>query len=268
MKGKFLYESTGSFGIADVEFSGKNVILMAGPCSVESAEQMEQAAKAIAGHGLKFMRGGAYKPRTSPYSFQGMGAEGIRIMEAACRKSGLLSVSEVMDTRDVAEMARHIDILQIGARSMQNFALLKEAGKHGKPVLLKRGMSATVEELLMSAEYMLREGNRKVILCERGIRTFGTETRNTLDISAVPILKAKTQLPVIVDPSHGTGRKDLLLPMAKAAIAAGANGIMAEVHPDPDNAKSDQNQQMNLDEFSAYVAGLRDFCKRLGKSLA
>jgi len=264
---EFLYQKAEVFGIGNVDFSDDNVILMAGPCSVEDEKQMEAVAGEIKRHGLHFMRGGIFKPRTNPYSFQGLGTEGINMMCRVCRKHGLLSVSEVMDTRDVTMMSKSIDVLQIGCRSMQNFALLKEVGKSGKPVLLKRGMSATIEELLLAAEYILKEGGNKVMLCERGIRTFETETRNTIDISAVPVLKSKTKLPVIVDPSHAAGRKDIILSLSKAAIAAGANGIMVEVHPDPEGAKSDQKQQLSLEEFGLFVDGIKDFCSKLGKKL-
>ncbi|RLI98099.1 MAG: 3-deoxy-7-phosphoheptulonate synthase, partial [Candidatus Aenigmatarchaeota archaeon] len=234
---------------------------------VESKEQMEAVAKALEKHGLRLMRGGAYKPRTSPYSFQGLGERGISIMAGACERHGLLSVSEVMSTEDIGEMGR-IDVLQIGARNMQNFSLLKSAAKSGKPVLLKRGMSATIKEFMMAAEYLLSGGAEKVMLCERGIRTFETETRNTLDISAIPIIRGKTLLPIIVDPTHAAGRKDILLDLSKAAVAAGANGLMVEVHPKPEKALSDQKQQMDLREFDAYVRGLKGFCKNLGKKLA
>jgi len=249
------------------DFTGNNVVLIAGPCSLETEEQINNVAKRLKELGFKFMRAGIYKPRTSPDSFQGLGKEAIPTMEKSCKDHGLFSVSEVMDPRDVGDMAKHIDILQVGARNMQNFSLLKELGKIQNPILLKRGMSATINELLAASEYITRGGNKNVILCERGIRTFETETRNTLDISAVPVLHAKSKLPVIVDPSHATGRKDLILPMSEAAIAAGAHGIMIETHPDPANAKSDQNQQLDLDEFKTFIEYVKGFCARIGKKL-
>ncbi len=236
-------------------------IIVAGPCSIESEEQMEETATFLAGKGIKILRGGAYKPRTSPYGFQGMGVDGLIIGAGAAREHGMLFVTEVMDTRDVEIVSEHADILQVGARNMHNFALLREVGRTRKPVLLKRGLSATIEEWLYAAEYIFSEGNREVILCERGIRTFEKWTRNTLDLSAVAIAKQETHLPVIVDVTHAAGRRDLLIPLAKAALAVGADGIHVEVHPNPATALSDNEQQLDFagyDKFQAALAPLLD----------
>ena len=223
-----------------------------GPCSVESKEQMERVAKNLSEKGLKYIRGGAFKPRTSPYDFQGLGIEGLKMMSEAAKKYGLRVVSEIMDAGDLEAALPYVDVIQIGARNMQNFSLLKALGHINKPVLLKRGLSATIEEFVNAAEYIAMHGNPNVMLCERGIRTYEKATRNTLDISAVPILKRETHLPVFVDITHSTGRKDILLPIAKAALAVGADGIMAEVHPNPMLALSDANQQMSLEEFDLF----------------
>lgn len=227
-----------------------------GPCSIESKEQIEQVASNLVAKGLKYIRGGAFKPRTSPYDFQGLGIEGLQIMSEIAKKHGLRVISEIMDASDLEAALPYLDVVQIGARNMQNFSLLKAVGQINKPVLLKRGLSATIEEFVNAAEYITMHGNPNVILCERGIRTYEKATRNTLDISAVPILKRETHLPVFVDITHSTGRKDILLPIAKAALAVGADGIMAEVHPNPIIALSDASQQMNLEEFNVFFKNL------------
>lgn len=237
---------------------GDSQTLIAGPCSVESKEQLETVGSALKKAGLTVLRGGAFKPRTSPYSFQGLGEDGLKIMKDVADEMGLVTISEIMSPDQIDVASKYIDILQIGARNMQNFELLKAVGQTKKPVLLKRGLSATLEEFMLAAEYLLHHGNDQVMLIERGIRTFETATRNTLDISAVPILKQEIHLPVLVDVSHSTGRKDILLPCAKAALAAGADGIMVEVHPDPKNALSDGKQQLTMDEFQAFWEGVRD----------
>lgn len=233
-----------------------SLTVMAGPCSIESEQQIHETAERVARAGATILRGGAFKPRTSPYDFQGLGEQGLRYMQAAAQKYGLLSISEVMDAQDVEVVAEYVDILQIGARNMQNFSLLKQIGRAGKPVMLKRGLSATYMDFLMAAEYILQTGNPNVILCERGIRTFETYTRNTLDIAAVPILKNLSHLPVIVDPSHGTGLRHLVAPMAYAAVAAGCDGIMVEVHPVPDQSVSDANQAISPQMFDEMMIKL------------
>ena len=253
--------------IGDVEFGGGRVVVMAGPCSVESQEQIERCAELVARAGGRVIRGGAFKPRSSPYSFQGMGEEGLRLLREAADRNGLLVVSEVMDQTQIPLVAAYSDILQIGARNMQNFNLLREAGKQRKPVLLKRGISATIEELLLSAEYILAGGNYDVILCERGIRTFETYTRNTMDISAIPVVKKLSHLPIIGDPSHGTGRRDKVAPMARAAIAAGADGLLIEVHPDPDHALSDGAQSLRPEQFEQLMGQLRMIAPAVGREL-
>lgn len=241
--------------IKGCKIGGGTFVVMAGPCSIESEEQIHQTAQSVAASGAHILRGGAFKPRTSPYEFQGLGEIGLQYMQSAANQTGLLSVSEVMDTQDIDLVASYVDILQIGARNMQNFSLLKQVGKTGKPVLLKRGLSATYMDFLMAAEYILSTGNPNVILCERGIRTFETYARNTLDIAAVPILRELTHLPVIVDPSHGTGLRSIVPPMAYAAMGAGADGIMVEVHPDPDKAVSDAKQTITPQSF-AHMMGV------------
>ncbi|HDE9405370.1 TPA: bifunctional 3-deoxy-7-phosphoheptulonate synthase/chorismate mutase [Staphylococcus aureus] len=228
-----------------------------GPCSVESFEQVEAVAKNLHAKGEKFIRGGAFKPRTSPYDFQGLGVEGLKILKQIKDKYDLNVVSEIVNPNDFEVADKYLDVFQIGARNMQNFELLKEAGRTKKPILLKRGLSATIEEFVYAAEYIASQGNQNIILCERGIRTYEKATRNTLDISAVPILKQGTHLPVMVDVTHSTGRKDIMLPTAKAALAVGADGVMAEVHPDPSVALSDAGQQMDLDEFQAFYDELK-----------
>ena len=253
--------------IGNVEIGGPAVVLMAGPCSVESREQIFRSAEQVAATGAKVIRGGAFKPRSSPYSFQGLGEEGLKLLREAADRHGLLTVSEVMDQTQIPLFADYADILQVGARNMQNFNLLKELGKLQKPVLLKRGISATLEELLLSAEYVLAGGNYEVILCERGIRTFETYTRNTMDISAIPIIKKLSHLPMIADPSHGTGRRDKVLPMARAAVAAGADGLLIEVHPDPDQALSDGAQSLKPEQFAELVQQLRIIAQAVGRTL-
>ncbi len=236
-----------------VQIGGDQVVIMAGPCSVESQEQVLEAAIIVKEGGAQILRGGAFKPRTLPYSFQGLGEEGLILLDEARKKTGLPIVTEVMDADKVELVASYADILQIGTRNMQNFPLLKEVGRSDKPVMLKRGMSATINEWLGCAEYILAEGNPDVIMCERGIRTFETITRNTVDISAAPILQAISHLPVIVDPSHGTGSRYLVPPMAKAAIAAGADGVMVEVHPHPDEALCDGAQSLSPEDFKYFM---------------
>lgn len=243
-----------AFGSAVI---GEAPVLIAGPCSVESESQMEQVAATLASRGFRFLRGGAFKPRSSPYSFQGLGEEGLKILQRVARKHDLITVTEVMDTRTVGLVSEYADILQIGSRNMYNYDLLREVGRCRRPVLLKRGLSATIEEFLWSAEYILSEGNEQVILCERGIRTYEKETRNTLDISAVPLLREKSVLPVLVDVSHAAGRKDILAPLGRAALAAGASGLMLEVHPCPPLARSDSEQQLDFEEFEQFVSACR-----------
>jgi 3-deoxy-7-phosphoheptulonate synthase len=243
--------------IKNVEIGGSKVITMAGPCSVESREQIQAVAAFVAAQGAQVMRGGAFKPRSSPYSFQGMGEEGLKLMREAADRNGLLVVSEVMDHIQLPVLTPYVDILQIGARNMQNFNLLREVGKTRIPVVLKRGIAATIEELLLAAEYIMSGGNYDVILCERGIRTFETYTRNTMDISAIPVVKKLSHLPILGDPSHGTGRRDQVLPMARAAIAAGADGLLVEVHPDPDHAMSDGAQTLTPPQFADMMQQIR-----------
>ena len=246
----FLYSKcTGDFNIGKVN-TKKDWLLIAGPCSVDSKENIIETALAVKKIGANILRGGAYKPRTSPYSFQGLEREGLKFLKEAGEKAGLAVVTEVMDAKDVSLICEYADIMQIGARNMQNFSLLKAVGKIDKPVLLKRGICAKLEDFLMAAEYILKEGNQKIILCERGIRTFCSYTRNTLDLSIIPALKMKTKLPIIVDPSHGTGVKEFILPMSKAAIAAGADGIMIEANVDPESALCDKDQALGIKELS------------------
>ncbi len=252
--------------IGKVEIGGTHVVTMAGPCSVESRDQIEKVAGIVAGQGAQIMRGGAFKPRSSPYSFQGMGEEGLKLMREAADRNGLLVVSEVMDHTQLPMISAYADILQIGARNMQNFNLLREAGKLRKPVLLKRGISATIEELLLAAEYIMSGGNYEVILCERGIRTFETYTRNTMDVSAIPVVKKLSHLPIVGDPSHGTGRRDQVLPMARAAVAAGADGLLVEVHPDPDHAVSDGAQTLTPPQFTEMMQQVRAIAAAVGRT--
>lgn len=253
--------------VGELTIGGDELQVMAGPCAVESREQMLEVAEMVKASGARILRGGAFKPRTSPYSFAGLEEKGLQYMAEAREKTGLKIVSEVMDPRSVELVAEYCDIVQIGARNMQNFNLLREVGKINKPVLLKRGLSATIEEWIMAAEYVLSGGNEQVIFCERGIRTFETFTRNTLDISAVPIIKSLTHLPIIVDPSHGTGKWNLVQPMAKAAIAAGADGLMIEVHPDPLHAMSDGPQSLKPHKFQAVMNELQQVAQIMGKTL-
>ena len=235
--------------VGEFEIGGDRTVVIAGPCAVESREQILAAAISVKEAGADMLRGGAYKPRTSPYSFQGLKEEGLRLLAEAREVTGLPVVTEVMDTATLELVARYADVLQVGSRSMQNFSLLKEVGRSEKPVLLKRGLSATIEEWLLAAEYILSEGNPHVVLCERGIRTFETSTRNTLDISAIPLVKRLTHLPIIVDPSHSAGRRDLVRDLARAAVAVGADGLMVEVHPRPEEALSDGAQSLTCEEF-------------------
>jgi len=250
-----------------VSIGGEQVIVMAGPCSVESREQIDRSAEQVARAGARVIRGGAFKPRSSPYSFQGLGAEGLQMLRAAADRNGLIVVSEVMDQTQIPLVAEYSDILQVGARNMQNFTLLRELGKLRKPVLLKRGIAATIEELLLSAEYIMAGGNYDVILCERGIRTFETYTRNTMDISAIPVVKKLSHLPMVADPSHGTGRRDKVAPMARAAVAAGADGLLIEVHPDPDRALSDGAQSLRPEQFEELMAQLRMIAPAVGRTI-
>ena len=251
-----------------VRIGGPEVVVAAGPCAVESEEQIATIAKSVARMGVKLLRGGAFKPRTSPYSFQGLGEKGLKLLREAADKNGMVVVSEVMDPSQVAMMLEYVDLLQVGARNMQNYNLLRALGEVRKPVLLKRGLSATIEELLLSAEYIMSGGNYNVILCERGIRTFETSTRNTLDIAAIPVIKKLSHLPIVVDPSHGTGRRDKVVPMARAAVAAGADGLLIEVHHDPEHALSDGAQSLFPDQFGQMMAELRIITPAVGRRLA
>ncbi len=247
---------------------GENFALIAGPCTVESREQTMQTARAVSDGGATMLRGGAYKPRTSPYAFQGLGQEGLRLLAEAKAETGLPVVTELMDVSDIDAVLEVADVVQIGARNMQNYPLLAEIGRSGRPALLKRGLSSTIDELLMAAEYILKEGNGNVMLCERGIRTFESAYRFTLDLMAVPVLKERSHLPVIVDPSHAAGRRDLVTPLSLAAAAVGADGIIVEVHPNPDEAICDGPQQLRADEFEAYAAAVERAAALAGKTLA
>ena len=253
--------------IGDLRIGGDEVIVMAGPCSAENADQVEAAAAAVKRAGAKVLRGGAYKPRSSPYSFQGLGEEGLRLLRAAADRHNLKLITEVMDVSQLATIEKYADILQVGARNMQNYTLLRELGKSKVPVMLKRGISATIEEWLLSAEYILAGGNTSVMLCERGIRTFESYTRNTLDISAIPVVQQLSHLPIIVDPSHGTGRRDKVAPMARAAVAAGADGLIIEVHCDPDHAMSDGAQSLFPTQFDRLMAELRIIAPAIGRGI-
>jgi 3-deoxy-7-phosphoheptulonate synthase len=250
-----------------VSIGGDEVVLMAGPCSIESRDQIFAVAESVARSGAKFLRGGAFKPRSSPYSFQGMGEDGLKLMREAADRFGMLVVSEVMEISQIPVMLPYVDLLQVGARNMQNFNLLRELGKVRKPVLLKRGIAATIEELLLSAEYLMAGGNYDVIVCERGIRTFETYTRNTMDISAIPIVKKLSHLPILADPSHGTGRREKVSPMGRAAIAAGADGLLIEVHNCPDKALSDGAQSLYPEQFAKLVGELRVIAPAVGRRL-
>jgi 3-deoxy-7-phosphoheptulonate synthase len=240
---------------------------MAGPCAIENREQIFTIAACVKAAGAGFLRGGAFKPRSSPYAFQGLGIPGLQLMYEAAQEHGLLTVTEVMEIAQIESMLPYTDLFQVGARNMQNFNLLRELGLARKPVLLKRGISATLEELLLSAEYIMAGGNYDIILCERGIRTYETSTRNTMDISAIPVLHKLSHLPVVADPSHGTGRRDMVPPMAKAAVAAGADGILVEIHPNADKAASDAAQTLYLDQFEKLVGELRVIAKAVGRTL-
>jgi 3-deoxy-7-phosphoheptulonate synthase len=253
--------------VGSAVIGGSDIVVMAGPCSVESEEQMEASAAAVAAQGAQILRGGAFKPRSSPYSFQGLGEEGLRIMRGAADRHGLAVVTEVMDPETIGIVGQYADVFQVGARNMQNYSLLKELGKAGKPIFLKRGMSATIKEWFMSAEYLIAHGNPEVILCERGIRTFETHTRNTLDLSAVPVVQKRSHLPIFVDPSHGTGLRDKVMPMARAAVAAGADGLMIEIHPDPPTAKSDGPQSLYFEQFAELMQQVRIIAEALGRTL-
>lgn len=255
--------------IIDVEgisIGGKNIVVVAGPCAVENKEILFETAGEVKNGGAKFLRGGAFKPRTSPYTFQGLGEEGLKLLYEAKKEFGLPIITELMDPRDTELLCKYADIIQIGARNMQNFRLLLEVGKIDKPVILKRGLSSTINELLMAAEYIASEGNKKIILCERGIRTFETATRNTLDLSAIPLIKKLSHLPVFVDPSHGTGHWDLVAPMSLAAIASGADGLMIEVHPQPDRALSDGSQSLKPKKFTDLMIKIKEIAKVVGRS--
>jgi 3-deoxy-7-phosphoheptulonate synthase len=250
-----------------VKLGGEQVVVMAGPCSIENEAQIFETAKRVKTAGASFLRGGAYKPRSSPYSFQGMGIPGLKLMFDAARANGLLVVSEVMEIAQIESMLPYVDCFQVGARNMQNFNLLRELGIARKPVLLKRGIAATIEELLLSSEYIMSGGNYDVILCERGIRTYETATRNTMDISAIPVVKKFSHLPIVGDPSHGTGHRDMVAPMARAAVAAGADGIIVEVHPNADKAASDAAQTLYPDQFEKLMNDLRVIAKAVGRTL-
>ena len=251
-----------------VTIGGQELAVAAGPCSVESPEQINTVAECVAKSGAKIMRAGAFKPRTSPYAFQGLGEKGLQMLRKAADKQSLFVVSEVMDASQIQMMSAYVDLFQVGARNMQNYFLLRALGEQQKPVLLKRGMSATIEELLLSAEYILSGGNYNVVLCERGIRTFENYLRNTLDIAAIPVIKKLSHLPIVADPSHGTGRRDKVPPLARAAVAAGADGLLIEVHNDPDHALSDGAQSLNPGEFSQLMAELRIIAPAVNRHLA
>jgi len=263
---EFRKEST-VIDIGGVKIGGGQLQVIAGPCSIENKNSLIDTAKKVQAAGASILRGGAFKPRTSPYDFQGLGIEGLKYLAAAKKATGLPVISELMDPRDIELMCEYVDILQIGARNMQNFRLLTEVGKSGKPVLLKRGLSATIKELLMSAEYIAAQGNVKIILCERGVRTFETATRNTLDLSAVPVLKEETHLPVFVDPSHAVGRWALVAPLSLAAVAVGADGLMIEVHPDPENALCDGAQSLKPEKFAALMVDVRKVAAAVGMTV-
>jgi len=253
--------------VGGVKIGGKHVVVMAGPCSVENRQMLMSTARAVRQAGAQMLRGGAFKPRTSPYSFQGLGEEGLKYLREAADATGLKVVTELMDVRDVELVEKYADMIQLGARNMQNFELLKEAGQSHKPVLLKRGLSATVTEFLLAAEYLLSQGNFNVVLCERGIRSFEDQTRFTLDLSAVPVIKALSHLPVVVDPSHATGHWEYVEPMAKAAVAAGADGLMIEVHPNPETAFSDGPESLLPGKFAALMKEVKKVAKTVGRTL-
>jgi 3-deoxy-7-phosphoheptulonate synthase len=253
--------------VGGASFGGREFTVIAGPCSVEGREMLLQSARSVKAAGAGLLRGGAYKPRSSPYAFQGLGVTALKMLAEVRAETGLPIVTEVMDTRQVEIVAEHADVLQIGARNMQNFSLLSEVGRIQRPVLLKRGLSATIKELLMAAEYIMAQGNHDVILCERGIRTYETATRNTLDVAAIPVLKQETHLPVIVDPSHAGGRADLVAPLSFAAIAAGADGLIIEVHPTPETALSDGDQSLSPERFAAVMQSIQPFVAAAGRTM-
>ncbi|HEY2470131.1 MAG TPA: 3-deoxy-7-phosphoheptulonate synthase [Terracidiphilus sp.] len=250
-----------------VKLGGERVVVIAGPCSIESEEQIFETAQRVKAAGASFLRGGAFKPRSSPYAFQGMGIPGLKLMHDAARAHGLLVVSEVMEISQIESMLPYVDCFQVGARNMQNFNLLRELGAARKPVLLKRGIAATIEELLLSSEYIMSGGNYNVVLCERGIRTYETATRNTMDISAIPVVKKLSHLPIVGDPSHGTGHRDMVAPMARAVVAAGADGVLVEVHPNADKAASDAAQTLYPDQFEKLMNDLRVIAKAVGRTI-
>ena len=254
--------------VGGITIGGKEIVIIAGPCAVESEQQLLETAKAVKAAGATILRGGAFKPSTSPYHFRGLGEQGLELLAQVKKEIGLPIITEVMSPGEVELVARYADILQIGARNMQNFNLLEEVGKTGKPVMLKRGLSATIQEWLLAAEYILAQGNEQLMLCERGIRTFETHTRNTMDISAIPIIEKVSHLPIIVDPSHGTGKRDLVAPMALAAVAAGADGVMVEVHPNPDLALKDGAQSLNFDNFRQLMSQLKPVAAAIDRGLA
>jgi 3-deoxy-7-phosphoheptulonate synthase len=253
--------------VGDVEIGGTNVVLMAGPCTIESEEQMVRTAAAVRQAGARVMRGGAFKPRTSPYTFQGLGEEGLKLMRRVADQHGLLTISEIMDKSQISLLDRYVDIFQVGARNMQNYPLLRELGRVERPVLVKRGHAATVDEWLMSAEYVISGGNDRVLVCERGIRAYETYTRNTLDLNAVAVAKAISHLPVIVDPSHAVGVRDKVVPLARAAIAAGADGLLVEVHYDPESAICDGPQSLFPEEFASLAGQIRTIAEAVGRTL-
>ncbi len=253
--------------VGNVSIGGSQLVVMAGPCAVETEKQLMDTARAVKAAGANILRGGAFKPSTSPYQFRGLGEDGLKLLADARKETGLPIITEVMSAGDVEMVAKYADILQVGARNMQNFILLDEVGRTGKPVMLKRGMSATIQEWLLSAEYILSQGNRKLILCERGIRTYETYTRNTFDLSAIPIIEKVSHLPIIADPSHGTGKWYLVTPMSMAAVAAGADGIMVEVHPTPDSALKDGAQSLTFDNFQKLMVKLGPLAAAVGKKV-
>lgn len=267
LAGRSFHPANTIIPVNDLEIGGDEVIIIAGPCSVESETQINAIAGEVSQAGAKILRGGAFKPRSSPYSFQGLGIEGLKLLHEAAKTFNMATISEVMDTDKIDVIAEYVDILQIGARNMQNFSLLKEVGKMKKPVFLKRGLAATIEELLMAAEYIMANGNSEVILCERGIRTFETYTRNTMDISAIPVIKSLSHLPVFADPSHATGERNKVRPMARAAVAAGADGIMVEVHNHPEEALSDGPQSLLPNQFASLMEELRIIAWAIGRKL-
>jgi 3-deoxy-7-phosphoheptulonate synthase len=265
--GRQMHHDGTEIDVGGVKIGGDEIVVMAGPCAVESETQLMTIAQAVKASGAQILRGGAFKPRSSPYSFQGLKIEGLKLLAAARKETGLPVITEVLDTRHLELVCEYADIIQIGSRSMQNFAMLEEAGRCGRPVMLKRGMSATVEEFLLAAEYIMKGGNHQVIFCERGIRTFETATRNTLDLNAIPMLKQLTHLPVIVDPSHGTGRWWMVPWLAKASIAVGADGLMVEVHHKPQEALSDGAQSLNTCHFDQLMHELQPIARAVGASL-